>query len=115
MSALRAAARAPPPPPQAAGFVRAVFALNEEGELEALLKDAGFRRVTVDAVTRELSLPAPKDFLWQYVGSRPSVVAMECAIGSESWWQPRAARRAMDSQARSRTTLYLAALVLVAA
>ena len=67
--------------PQAAGFVRAVFALNEEGELEALLKDAGFRRVTVDAVTRELSLPAPKDFLWQYVGSTPLAPVVTAADG----------------------------------
>ncbi len=57
--------------PQAAGFVRAVFALNDEAELEALLKDAGFAQVTVRAENRELSLPAPRDFLWQYVGSTP--------------------------------------------
>ena len=67
--------------PQAAGFVRAVFALNEEGELEALLKDAGFRQVTVDAATRELSLPAPKDFLWQYVGSTPLAPVVTAADG----------------------------------
>jgi ubiquinone/menaquinone biosynthesis C-methylase UbiE len=57
--------------PQGAGFVRAVFALNEEAELEGLLKDAGFRHVDARAETRELSLPAPRDFLWQYVGSTP--------------------------------------------
>ena len=67
--------------PQAAGFVRAVFALNEEGELEALLKDAGFRQVTVDAATRELSLPAPKDFLWQDVGSTPLAPVVTAADG----------------------------------
>jgi ubiquinone/menaquinone biosynthesis C-methylase UbiE len=57
--------------PQAAGFVRAVFALNDEEELEVLLKEAGFRQVTAEAASRELSLPAPRDFLWQYVGSTP--------------------------------------------
>jgi ubiquinone/menaquinone biosynthesis C-methylase UbiE len=57
--------------PQAAGFVRAVFALNEEAELEDLLKAAGFRHVNVQAETCELALPAPRDFLWQYVGSTP--------------------------------------------
>jgi ubiquinone/menaquinone biosynthesis C-methylase UbiE len=57
--------------PRAAGFVRAVFALNEETELEDLLKDAGFGQVHVRAETRELSLPAPRDFLWQYVSSTP--------------------------------------------
>ena len=56
---------------QAAGFVRAVFALYEEAELESLLKDAGFRHVNARAEIRELSLPAPRDFLWQYVGSTP--------------------------------------------
>jgi ubiquinone/menaquinone biosynthesis C-methylase UbiE len=57
--------------PQAQGFVQAVFALNQEAELEKLLRDAGFRQVTAQAETRELSLPAPRDFLWQYVGSTP--------------------------------------------
>jgi ubiquinone/menaquinone biosynthesis C-methylase UbiE len=57
--------------PQAQGFVRAVFALNQEAELEKLLKEAGFRQVTIQAGTRELSLPAPRDFLWQYVASTP--------------------------------------------
>jgi SAM-dependent methyltransferase len=56
---------------RAAGFVRAVFALNEETELEDLLQAAGFRDVNVQAETRELSLPAPRDFLWQYVGGTP--------------------------------------------
>ncbi len=56
---------------QAQEFVRAVFALNKETELEKLLKDAGFREVTAHAETRELSLPPPRDFLWQYVGSTP--------------------------------------------
>lgn len=57
--------------PQAAGFVRAVFALHDEAELEGLLKDAGFRQVEVRADSPELSLPAPRDFLWQYVSSTP--------------------------------------------
>lgn len=57
--------------PQASGFVRAVFAIDDEAELESLLTDAGFQQVTARAQTRELSLPAPKDFLWQYVGSTP--------------------------------------------
>ena len=57
--------------PQAEGFVRAVFALDDDGELESLLTEAGFQDVHVRAETRELSLPAPGDFLWQYVGSTP--------------------------------------------
>lgn len=57
--------------PQAAGFVLAVFALNEEAELEGLLSGAGFRQVKAQAETRDLSLPAPRDFLWQYVAGTP--------------------------------------------
>ena len=57
--------------PQAAGFVRGVFSLYEEPELEDLLKAAGLPHVNAQADTRELSLPAPRDFLWQYVGSTP--------------------------------------------
>ena len=57
--------------PQAAGFVRGVFALYEEAELEDLLKAAGFRDVSTQVETQALALPAPRDFLWQYVGSTP--------------------------------------------
>lgn len=57
--------------PQAEGFLRAVFALNDEGEITDLLGAAGFREVSTRAEVRELSLPAPGEFLWQYVGSTP--------------------------------------------
>jgi ubiquinone/menaquinone biosynthesis C-methylase UbiE len=56
---------------QAAGFVQAVFALHDETELEELLSSAGFRDISVQAETRELSLPGARDFLWQYLGSTP--------------------------------------------
>lgn len=57
--------------PEAVGFVLAVFALHDETEIEGLLRDAGFRDVDVSAEPVDLSLPAPKDFLWQYVASTP--------------------------------------------
>jgi len=57
--------------PKATGFVRAVFSLHEESELEALLDDAGFQDVEAYAYTRDFALPAGKEFLWQYVGSTP--------------------------------------------
>ena len=57
--------------PQAAGFVERVFSLHDEDELAALLEEAGFRDVSVDAETKELSLPPPADFLWQYAASTP--------------------------------------------
>lgn len=57
--------------PQAAGFVRAVFALHDESELETLFREAGFQNVEIRAGTGELSLPPPREFLWQYVSSTP--------------------------------------------
>jgi ubiquinone/menaquinone biosynthesis C-methylase UbiE len=59
--------------PQAAGFVDQVFSLDDTAELEGLLSDAGFTEVNVDATTEELRLPAPKDFLWQYLYATPLV------------------------------------------
>jgi hypothetical protein len=64
---------------RASGFVRSVFALNEEAECEGLLNDAGFRDVTARAEIRELSLPAPRDFLWQYVASTPLAAIVAAA------------------------------------
>lgn len=57
--------------PEAAGFVQQVFSLHETTEIEQLLSAAGFGDVQVDASTATLKLPAPKEFLWQYVGSTP--------------------------------------------
>ncbi len=57
--------------PQAGGFVRAVFDLFEEEEVRELLQGAGFQDVTTRAHDYELSLPAPRDFLWQYIASTP--------------------------------------------
>ena len=57
--------------PDAANFVQAVFSLHEESEIEGLLRGAGFREVDARAYTRELTLPAARDFLWQYVRSTP--------------------------------------------
>lgn len=62
--------------PQAANFVQAVFALHDESEIEGLVKGAGFRDVDAHAYTRVLSLPAARDFLWQYVESTPLASAV---------------------------------------
>lgn len=72
--------------PEAVGFVLAVFALHDETEIEGLLRDAGFRDVEVTAETVDLSLPAPKDFLWQYIASTPLA-----AVVSEAEEEARAA------------------------
>lgn len=57
--------------PELAGFVHHVFSLHDPGELQSLATGAGFRDVVVRSDTRTLRLPAPEEFLWQYVHSTP--------------------------------------------
>jgi ubiquinone/menaquinone biosynthesis C-methylase UbiE len=56
---------------EAAGFVYHVFSLHDTAELQNLLNGAGYRDVSVHADTKSLRLPAPEEFLWQYVHSTP--------------------------------------------
>jgi ubiquinone/menaquinone biosynthesis C-methylase UbiE len=56
---------------EAAGFVNHVFSLHDTAEIENLLSGAGFHDVSVRADTKPLGLPAPEEFLWQYVYSTP--------------------------------------------
>lgn len=67
--------------PVAAGFIYQVFSLHDTTEIRRLLTDAGFSEVDVQESTKMLRLPAPKEFLWQYVQSTPlaGVVAKEDA------------------------------------
>jgi ubiquinone/menaquinone biosynthesis C-methylase UbiE len=53
------------------GFVHTVFSLNDPAEVERLFQGAGFRDVTVRRYTKTLRLPAPRDFLWQYMAATP--------------------------------------------
>lgn len=62
--------------PEAAGFVNQVFSLHDTDEIQSLVRDAGFRDVSVQADTRSLRLPAPGDFLWQFVHSTPLAAAV---------------------------------------
>lgn len=57
--------------PDAAGFVDLVFSMHDAGAIERLMRDAGFRQVEVRTRPKDLRLPAPQDFLWQYVHSTP--------------------------------------------
>jgi ubiquinone/menaquinone biosynthesis C-methylase UbiE len=57
--------------PRAAAFVERVFSLHDVDQLTALLEGAGFRDVRVEAGKIALSLPRPKDFLWQYAAATP--------------------------------------------
>lgn len=68
--------------PDAAGFVRHVFCLYETAEMERLLRDAGFRDSVVNTTTQTLRLPAPHQFLWEYVHSTP-LAGMVAMTGAE--------------------------------
>jgi SAM-dependent methyltransferase len=57
--------------PEGKAFVERVFGLHSPTAVEALLTGAGFRDVELHVTTCPLSLPAPREFLWQYVGSTP--------------------------------------------
>lgn len=56
---------------EAAGFVNHVFSLHDAAEIQALVSGAGFHDVSVQSDTKRLRLPAPEEFLWQYVYSTP--------------------------------------------
>jgi ubiquinone/menaquinone biosynthesis C-methylase UbiE len=57
--------------PEAASFGDLVFSMNDAGELRELLRSAGFRDISVQSKPKGLSVPAPADFLWQYLYSTP--------------------------------------------
>jgi ubiquinone/menaquinone biosynthesis C-methylase UbiE len=63
---------------EAAGFVSQVFSLHDTAEIQALVNGAGFHEVSVQSEAKTLRLPAPEDFLWQYVHSTP----LAGAVGS---------------------------------
>ena len=61
---------------ETAGFVYQVFSLNDTAEIQNLLSGAGFHDVSIQSDTKPLGLPAPEEFLWQYVHSTPIAGAM---------------------------------------
>lgn len=52
-------------------FVRAVFSIHDSDSIRDLIAAAGFGQIRVQRSTKRLPLPAPADFLWQYVWSTP--------------------------------------------
>ena len=62
--------------PQAAGFMNQVFALHDEAEIRNLLSGAGFDDISVQSDIKSLRLPAPREFLWQYLQSTPLASAV---------------------------------------
>lgn len=57
--------------PQAASFGDLVFSMHDVDELRELLRGAGFAKIDVKTKPKTLRLPAPEEFLWQYVYSTP--------------------------------------------
>lgn len=61
--------------PEAASFVDLVFSMHDVDELAELMRGAGFEEVDVRAQPKDLHLPPPEDFLWQYIHSTPMAQA----------------------------------------
>jgi ubiquinone/menaquinone biosynthesis C-methylase UbiE len=61
---------------EVAHFVQQVFSLHDTRQVQDLFSNAGFRQVSVQRNTRTLRLPAPAEFLWQYVHSTPLATAL---------------------------------------
>ena len=71
------------------GFVRAVFSMHDPGALAAILRGAGLRDVTATVRQATLRLPAPAEFLWQYINLTPMAPIVAQA--------PGAAKEAMEA------------------
>jgi trans-aconitate methyltransferase len=70
------------------GFVRAVFSMHDPGAVASILRGADLRDVTATTRQAMLQLPAPADFLWQYINLTPMAPIVDRA--------PEAARKAME-------------------
>jgi ubiquinone/menaquinone biosynthesis C-methylase UbiE len=57
--------------PEVAGFMGGTFSLYDPEQLQTLATDAGFDAIDVRALEQSVNLPAPAEFLWQYVHSTP--------------------------------------------
>lgn len=65
--------------PEGASFVHRVFSLHDLADLRELATQAGFDDVDVHSAVTPLNLPAPEDFLWQYIRSTPLAATVEQA------------------------------------
>lgn len=61
--------------PEVASFGDLVFSMHDVDEISEFMRSAGFQQVDVQAKSKALRLPAPGDFLWQYIGSTPMAEA----------------------------------------
>jgi ubiquinone/menaquinone biosynthesis C-methylase UbiE len=87
--------------PDLAAFVRAVFSMHDPDEVATLLREAGLRDVTANVTPVALRLPAPAEFLWQYINLTP--------MGPIVAQAPDRARAAMERQAVAAWEPYVVA------
>jgi ubiquinone/menaquinone biosynthesis C-methylase UbiE len=80
--------------PELGGFVRAVFSMHDPEALAALLRDAGLHDVSATVSATTFQLPAPAEFLWQYINLTPMAPLVARA--------PEEAQRAMERQVVDR-------------
>jgi SAM-dependent methyltransferase len=76
--------------PELGGFVRAVFSMHDPDAAVVLLREAGLDDVDASVSIAMLRLPAPAEFLWQYINLTP--------MGPLVAQAPEAARAAMERQ-----------------
>jgi ubiquinone/menaquinone biosynthesis C-methylase UbiE len=57
--------------PRCAGFVNMIFSLHDADKLRTMFVDAGFTDVNVHSMVKELQVPMPADWLWQFSHSTP--------------------------------------------
>lgn len=58
---------------EAAEFAEHVFSLHDTGVIQRLMSDANFNGINITEKAKTLTLPAPKEFLWQYINSTPLI------------------------------------------
>jgi ubiquinone/menaquinone biosynthesis C-methylase UbiE len=80
--------------PQAGAFAEVVFSLHDVASITKLMRDSGFREVDVRARPKTLPLPAPADFLWQYLYSTPLAEPVSKASAEQ--------RMALEREVRSK-------------
>lgn len=59
-----------------ASFVHLVFSLHEPHEVREIMDSAGFRDIDVRHANKELRVPPPEQFMWQYIHSTPMAGAL---------------------------------------
>ena len=85
--------------PDLAGFVRMVFSMHDPEVHRTLLGDAGFEEIASRIYTATFDLPAPAEFLWQYINLTP--MGPFVAHASE------AAKDAMEAQVAETSAPYV--------